>query len=180
MHYHSDKTEANMERSEHHTQIQSQTNAHPHHIHPPLCLRDLDANNRITEEDQTRGNVILPPPFAHSTQRPHHKLNSVQENQPAIGPYEDINNCEKRKLRWFGHLIRSMVRTSDQIKWPLQKDSYKAQYQGKEKEEGKIKDGKTTSESGPVSTSTAVREQPKTVRDGRRLSSMSTVVPLGP
>ena len=73
-----------------------------------------------------------------------------------------------------------MVRTSDQIKWPLQKHSYKAQYQGKEKEEGKIKDGKTTLESGPVSTSTAVREQPKTVRDGRRLSSMSTVVPLGP
>ena len=37
---------ANMGRSEHHTQIQSQTNAHPHHIDPPLCLRDLDANNR--------------------------------------------------------------------------------------------------------------------------------------
>ena len=49
------------------------------------------------------------------------------------------------------------------------KRSYKAQYQGKEKEEGKRKDGKTTSESGPVSTSTAVREQPKTVRDGRKI-----------
>ena len=58
------------------------------------------------------------------------------------------------------------------------KRSYKAQYQGKENEEGKRKDGKTTSESGPVSTSTAVREQPKTVTDGRRLSPMSAVVPL--
>ncbi len=64
----------NMERSEeHHTQIQSQTNAHPHHIHPPLCLRDLDANNRITEEDQRRGNEMLPPPFAQFIQIPHHK-----------------------------------------------------------------------------------------------------------
>ena len=60
------------------------------------------------------------------------------------------------------------------------KRSYKAQYQGKEKEEGKRKDGKTTSESGPVSTSTAVREQLKTVRDGRRVSPMSAVAPLRP
>ncbi len=52
------------------------------------------------------------------------------------------------------------------------KRSYKAQCQGKEKEEGKRKYGKTTSESGPVSTSTAVREQLKTVRDDRRLSPM--------
>ena len=37
------------------------------------------------------------------------------------------------------------------------KRSYKAQYHGKEKEEGKRKDGKTTSESGPVPTSTAVK-----------------------
>ena len=92
-----------MERSEHHTQIQSQTNANPHHIHPPLCLRDLDANNRITEEDQNRGNEMLPPPFAHFIQRPHHK-----KIQAAIGTYEDIlTTVKKRKLRWFGHVIRS-------------------------------------------------------------------------
>ena len=53
------------------------------------------------------------------------------------------------------------------------KRSYK--YQGREKEEGQRKYGKTTSESGPVSISTPVREQPKTVRYGRRLSPMSTV-----
>ena len=80
-----------------------------------------------------------------------------KKTQAAIGPYKDIlTTVKKRKLRWFGHV----------------------QYQGKEEEEGKRKDGKTTSESGPVSTSTAVREQPKTVRDGRRLSPMSAVVPL--
>ncbi len=62
-----------MERSEHHTQIQSQANAHPYHIHPPLCLPDLDANNGITEDDQRRGNQMLPPPFTHFIQRPHHK-----------------------------------------------------------------------------------------------------------
>ena len=95
-------------RSEQHIQIQSQTNAHPHHIHPTLCLRDLDDNNRITEEDQSRGNEMLPPPFAHFIQRPHHKWNSVQENtnsHRSLRRY--INNCEKRKLRWFGHVIRS-------------------------------------------------------------------------
>ena len=51
MHYHNDTTQANIERSEHHTRIQRQTNADPHHIHPPLRLRDLDTNNRITGED---------------------------------------------------------------------------------------------------------------------------------
>ena len=64
-----------------HTQIQSQTNAYPNRSHPPLRLRDLDANNRLTEEDQSRGNEMLPPPFAHLIERPHHKLNSVQKTQ---------------------------------------------------------------------------------------------------
>ena len=96
-----------------HTQIQSQTNAYPNRSHPPLRLRDLDANNRLTEEDQSRGNEMLPPPFAHFIEGPHHKLNSVQKTQL-------------------------------------------------------------------VSISTAVREQPNTVKDGRRLSPMSTVVPLRP
>ena len=67
---------------------------------------------------------------------------------------------------------------SDQV--AAVKRSYKPQYQGKEKEEGKRKDGKTTSESGPVSTSTTVREQHRTVSGGRRLSPMSSVVPLRP
>ena len=79
MHYHNDTTQANMERSEHHTRIQSQTNAHPHHIHRPLRLRDLDTNNRITE-DQSHVNEMLPPPFAHFIQRPHHKWISMQKN----------------------------------------------------------------------------------------------------
>ena len=48
------------------------------------------------------------------------------------------------------------------------------------KEEDKKKDGKTSSENGLAYTSTAVREQPRTVRDGRRLSPMSAVVPLRP
>ena len=91
--------------------------------------------------------------------------------QAAIGPYEYILIITVKKEA-------TTVRTCDQIKWSLQKRSYKAQYQGKEKEEGKRKDGKTKSESGQVSISTAVREQPKTVRNGRRLSPMSTVVPL--
>ena len=60
------------------------------------------------------------------------------------------------------------------------KRSYNAQYQGKEKGEDKRKDGKITSKSGPVSTSKTVKEQPRTVRDGRRLSPMSAVVPLRP
>ena len=84
--------------------------------------------------------------------------------QAATGPYEDINNCEKKEV--------TMVRTCDQIKWPLQT------VPGKRKRGRQNKRWETTSESGPVSTSTAVREQPKTVRDSRRLSPMSVVVPL--
>ena len=97
--------------------------------------------------------------------------------QAAIGQYLRIynfNNCAKKEA--------TMVRTRDQIKWPLQKDHTRnSSLPGKrKKEEGKIKDGKTTSESGPVSISTAVREQPRTVRYGRRLSPMSAVAPLRP
>ena len=96
-----------MERSEHHTQIKSQTNAHPHHIHPPLCLRDLDATNRITEENQSRGNEMLRLlPISYKD----HIRNEIVCNkiQAAIGPYEDIlTTVEKTKLRWFGHVIRS-------------------------------------------------------------------------
>ena len=66
-----------MERSEHLTQIQSQTNQHPHHIHPSLRMPYLDANNIPTEEDQCNGNEILPASFAHFKQRPHHQLTSV-------------------------------------------------------------------------------------------------------
>ena len=66
-----------------------------------------------------------------------------------------------------------MVRSSSLCKKIV--GAYKGQYQGGKKGEDKIKDGKTTSQSGSVSTSTAVREQPRTVRDGRRLSPMSTV-----
>ena len=71
-----------------------------------------------------------------------------------------------------------MIRSSG-----LAKRSYKAPYQGKENEEGKRKDGKTTSESGPVSTSTAVREQPKTsemAEDCRRCQLWCPYDPMVP
>ena len=95
-----------------------------------------------------------------------------QKIQAAIGPYEYIlTTVKKIKLRWFGHVIRS----SDLCKKIVQGTTVLVR---KEKEESKSYDGKTISENGPVSISTAVREQPKTVRDCRRLSPMSTVVPL--
>ena len=43
-----------------------------------------------------------------------------------------------------------MVLTCGKTKWPTVRRSYKAQSQGTGKEEGKRKDGKTTSESGPA------------------------------
>ena len=67
-----------------------------------------------------------------------------------------------------------MVRTCDQIKWPLLKGPTRDSRPTREMKTRKAKEKmrKTTSKRGPVSTSTAVREQPRTVRDGRRLSPM--------
>ena len=64
---------------------------------------------------------MLPPPFAHSYKD--HIRNEIvcKKIQAAIGPYEDIiyrrkdrwllvillTTVKKRKLRWFGHVIRS-------------------------------------------------------------------------
>ena len=69
----------------------------------------------------------------------HHKINEIvcNKTQTAIGPYEDIlTTVKKRKLRWFGHVIRS----SGLCKKVVQ-------------------DVKTTSESGPDSTSTAAEDR---------------------
>ena len=101
-----------------------------------------------------------------------HTTNTIACNkiQTDIGPYEDIlTTVEKRSYdgsdMWSDQLASA-------------KRSYKAQYQGNENGEGKRKDGKITSKSGPVSISKSVIEQPKTVRDDSRLSPMSIVVPL--
>ena len=92
--------------------------------------------------------------------------------QTASGPYEDLlTTVKKRKLRWFGHVTRSSG---------LCKKVLQGTVPGEKKGEDKRKDGKITSKSGPVSTSTTVKEQLRTVRDGRRLSPMSAVVPLCP
>ena len=93
--------------------------------------------------------------------------------QTAIGPYEDLLTTVKK-------MEVTMVRTRHQIKWPLQKGPTRQSTRENKKEEDKRKDGKTTSKSGLVSTSTAVREQPRTVRGGIRLSPMSAVLPLRP
>ena len=94
-------------------------------------LRDLDTNNRITEEDQSRGNEMLPPPFAHFIQGPHHKLNSVHKNTNSHRSLQrSINNCEKKEV--------TMVWTCDQIKWPLQKGS--TRHSTREKKRGKTKE----------------------------------------
>ena len=91
--------------------------------------------------------------------------------QADSGPYEDLLITVKKNRRSYDGS------DTDQIKWPLQK-VLQGTAPGKRKKEGKITDEKTTSKIGPVSTSTAVREQAKTVRDGRRSSPMSAVVPL--
>ena len=112
-------------------QIQSQTNAHPHHIHPPLCLRDLDTNIRITEEDQSRGNEMLPLPFAHFIQGSHHKWNSVHKNTNSHRPLRrSTNNGQIKEV--------TMVRTRDQIKWHLQKGP--TRHSTREKKKGKTKE----------------------------------------
>ena len=53
----------------------------------PLQYTNMDANNRPTEEDHGNGNEMLPAPFAHFIQRPHHQCNSVQSRT--------VNECNK-------------------------------------------------------------------------------------
>ena len=92
--------------------------------------------------------------------------------QTAIGPYEDLlTTVKQRKLRWFGHVTRSSG---------LCKKVLQGTLPGKGKREDKRKDGKTTSKSGPFSTSTAVREQPRTVRDRRRFRRCQQWCPYDP
>ena len=59
--------------------------------------------------------------------------------QAAIGPYEDILITVKKRSYDGSDMRPDHVASA--------KRSYKAQYQGKEKDEGKRKDVKTTSES---------------------------------
>ena len=109
---------------------------HNNHQYELLLLFNCyltNANNRITEEDQSRGNEMLPPPFAHFIQIPHHKWNSVQKIQAAIGPYEDIFTTVKKKEV-------TMVRTCGQIKWPLQK--HRTRHSTMKKRKAKVKMGK--------------------------------------
>ena len=85
------------------------------------------------------------------------------------------NASSHRSLRRYTHNCEKKEVASAN-KW------YKIQYQGKEKEERKRKDGKTTSESGSVSSSTAVREQPKTsemAEDCRRCEQLCPYDPDG-
>ena len=133
-----------------------------------ILLYAWETWNRITYEDQSRWNEMLPPPFAHFMQRPHHKWNSMHENTSSHRSLRTVKKGSYDGSDMWSYQVASAKRSRN------------AQYQGKEKEEGKRKDRKTASESGPVSTSTAVREQPKTVRDGIRWSPMSIVVPLRP
>ena len=70
-----------------------------------------------------------------------HTKNEIVCNtiQAAIGPNQDISTTVTKNGV-------TTVRTCDQIKWPLQKDRtrHSRPYQGKQKEEGKRKDGMKT------------------------------------
>ena len=105
-----------------------------------ILLYDLDSNNRPAEEDQGTGNEMLRAHF-HISHKDH-ITNAIvcYKIQAAIGPYEEIFVTVKK-----GNYDGSDM-WSDKVS--SVKRSYKARYEGKEKEEGKRKDGKITSESG--------------------------------
>ena len=69
---------AHMERTEHRTLIQSQTNSHTHRIYPSVRLLDLDTSSKPTEEDQCNGIEKLPLPLSYIIQISHHQWDSVQ------------------------------------------------------------------------------------------------------
>ncbi len=73
-----------------------------------------------------------------------------------------------------------MVQTCDQIKWPLQKDRTSHSTRENKKRKAKEKMGRQHQRVDRSRLQQQSREQPKAVRDGRRLSPMSAVVPLRP
>ena len=122
------------------------------------------------EANQGNGNEMLTP-FAHAMHRPHNWCNSVRKIQAAIGPYIEI---ERMAMLINGYYDGFDVWVDQVASVNI---SYKVHYQVKGKEEDKRKDGKlkVTSESGQAYTWATVREQPRTVRDGRRLSPVLAV-----
>ena len=101
---------------------------------------------------------MLPAPFAHFMQRPHHQCNSVRNTSSHRCIQIYINNCEKKEV--------SMVQTRDQMEWPLQ--NYRTRHStGKRKIGRQKKRWEDNIRDRIVSISTSVREQPKTVGDGR-------------
>ena len=86
-----------MERSEHHTQIQSQTNAHPHHIY---ILRYACETWTLTIELQRSIKAVETRCYRRLLHIPYkdHITNEIvcKKIQAAIGPYEDILTTVKK------------------------------------------------------------------------------------
>ena len=100
-----------MERQKHPSKFQSKTDASPGHFNLPLCMRVLDLDSRAGEEDRSYG---------ESEMRCYRKLLGItyldritNDNvrrmiKEAIGPYDELLSIvKKRKLRWYGHVMRS-------------------------------------------------------------------------
>ena len=97
-----------MERQEHCTQFQNQTDAILGHLNFPVRLWNMDPHSRIREKDTNYRNEMLPKTLGISYRD--HVTNEKVGNRirQAIGPYEDLlTTVKKRKLRWYGHKTRS-------------------------------------------------------------------------
>ena len=87
-----------MERQEHCTQFQNQTDAILGHLNFPVRLWNMDPHSRIREKDTNYRNEMLPKTLGHLLQRPRYKWESGEQNQTSHWAlWRSSHHCEETK-----------------------------------------------------------------------------------
>ena len=85
-----------MERQEHCTQFQNQTDAILGHLNFPVRLRDMDPHSRVREKDTNYRNEMLSKTLGHPLQRSCYKWGSGEQNQTShCALWRSSHHCEE-------------------------------------------------------------------------------------
>ena len=93
-----DKAQDHMERQEHCTKFQNQTDAILGHLNFPVRLRDMDPHSRVREKDTNYRNEMLSKTLGHLLQRSCYKWGSGEQNQTSHWAlWRSSHHCEETK-----------------------------------------------------------------------------------
>ena len=90
-----DKAQDHMERQEHCTQFQNQTDAILGHLNFPVRLWDMDPHSRVREKDTNYRNEMLSKTFGHLLQGSCYKWGSGEQNQTSHWALWRSHHCEE-------------------------------------------------------------------------------------